>query len=298
MLVSTIWAALRRRPFSVLYTLFLVIVYAALLRVPIALSVLLWGVGSLLVLGVWLLVEPFALDRLGCHIPTRGEQARLDSSIRRFNIAVRVADDPAPWVGSGLRTVVVSQGALDLLEDRGLVGLLGQATTEQLAAGLAREWVVWLGNAPLLAAWWMTRCLERIGQLLALAIGSALVLPMLVWPYGFVCWLGRALGVILVAVIGSVLLSRGAAAAGLGLLVGWALVLSLRALLAWEARRTEAEADLATVRASLGWHLHEALETLALAAPARPQGMLGLLVRPGVPLPRRAARVWQAITSS
>ena len=98
--------------------------------------------------------------------------------------------------------------------------------------------------------------------------------------------------------IGSVLLSRGAAAAGLGLLLGWSVVLSLRALLAWEARRMEAEADLATVRASLGWHLHEALETLALAAPARPRGVLGFLVRPGTPLPKRAARVWQAITSS
>ena len=123
-----------------------------------------------------------------------------------------------------------------------------------------RECVVWLGNAPLLAAWCVTRCLGRIGQLLALAIGSALVLPILFWPNGFVRWFGRVLGVVLVGLIGSVLLSRGAAAAGLGLLVGWALVLSLQALLAWESQRTEAESDLATVRASLGWHLLDGLE--------------------------------------
>ena len=135
MLVSMIWAALRRRPFSVLYTFVLVVIYAALLRVPVIPTVLLWGMTSLLVLGLGLLVEPFVLDRLGCHIPTRGEQERLDSSIRRFNIAVRVANDPSPWVGSGLRTVVVSRGALELLEDRGLVGLLAQATEQQQATG-------------------------------------------------------------------------------------------------------------------------------------------------------------------
>jgi hypothetical protein len=293
-----VWAALRRRPFSVLYTFVLVVIYAALLRVPVIPSVLLWGMTSVLVLGLGLLVEPFVLDQLGCHTPTRGEQERLDASIRRFNIAVRVADDPVPWVGSGLRTIVVSRGVLELLEDRGLVGLLAQAATQHQAGGLVRECVVWLGNVPLLAAWSVTRCLGRIGQLLAVILGGALVLPMLLWPSGFVRWVGRVLGVVLVGLIGSVLLSRGAAALGLGLLLGWALMLSLRALLAWESRKTEAEADLATVQASLGWHLHEALETLDSAGPAKPRGLLGLLVRPGTPLPKRQAYVWRAITSS
>ena len=49
MLVLMMWAALRRRPFSVLYTLFLVVIYAALLRVPIALSVLL----VLVIAAIW-----------------------------------------------------------------------------------------------------------------------------------------------------------------------------------------------------------------------------------------------------
>src|SRR5262249_21544261 len=140
MVVSIAWAALRRRSFSVFCTLFLVVVSATLARASVILALGLWVVGSLLALELWLLFERALLERLGCRAPTRDEQPHFAAAQNRFAIVVRVVDDPAPWVASAVRTVLVSRGALDLIEDRGLIGVLGHAAIQQRDAWLVGAW--------------------------------------------------------------------------------------------------------------------------------------------------------------
>src|SRR5215216_1179414 len=125
MLIALVWAALRRRPFSVLCTLLLVIAWASLLGVPTPAAVLGWVLATLLLLELSLVLEPFLLERIGCRQPIPSELERIAAATQRFTLTVRIADDPSPWVGGALRTVVVSRGGLHLLTEAGLYGLLG-----------------------------------------------------------------------------------------------------------------------------------------------------------------------------
>jgi hypothetical protein len=157
--------------------------------------------------------------------------------------------------------------------------------------------MVWLGNLPLVAGRVVAGWLVQLGRLLALVVGSSLVVPILIWPTGFIRWAGRLFGAIGVVLVGSALVSSGLAATGLGLLLGWPLGRGLRALLAWESRRAEHLADQATIDAGLGWQLLEALETLAFAESlAPPDGLLGVFCRRASPLNVRADRVWRAVS--
>ena len=91
-------------------------------------------------------------------------------------------------------------------------------------------------------------------------------------------------------------LSGGLAALGLGMLLGWALVAGLRALLGWESRRAEADADRAIVQAGLGPQLLEALETLAWLNPPPPDGWRRVLLRAGAPVHKRIERLSHALS--
>lgn len=291
MLVAIAWAALRRRPFSVFVTLFLLITSAALLRVPVPIALLTWVLGSLLILEVLLILEPFILELLGCPRPTGLEAERLASTLRRHELAVRIANDRATWVVGALRTVVVSRGALDALEDGYLAAFLTQAAFRQRAPGLLREIVVWLGNTPLLLAWCMSGWIVELGKVVAIVIGNALVVPLVLWPKGFVPNVGRVLGVTFVAMLGAMLISGGLAAPGLGLWFGWVLVRGIRALLAWESRRAEQDADLATMKAGQAWSLMHLLEFQKDIGRTEPVGLLGFLARPGSPILERLRKV-------
>src|SRR4051794_29647202 len=123
MIVSLAWAALRRRPFSVLCTLVLDLLWASLLGLSAPLALLVWLVGSFALLELWLLIEPTLLGWCGCREPNRGERDLLHSWAQRLSVSLRVCDDPTPFVASALRTVIVSSGALELFEDRALFGL-------------------------------------------------------------------------------------------------------------------------------------------------------------------------------
>ncbi|HET6317429.1 MAG TPA: hypothetical protein VFG86_13290, partial [Chloroflexota bacterium] len=182
MLIALTWAALRRRPFSLICTILLGITWSAFLRVPAPAAMCVWVLTSLFVLELWLVFEPFILERLGCRSLAPREQDRLTELMRHFNISVRIANDSSSlWVGGALRTVVVSRGAFEQLDDAALHGLVAQAALRQRSPILLREIVVWLGNAPILVAWCMGRGLALLGRLVALALGSALVLPLLLW---------------------------------------------------------------------------------------------------------------------
>jgi len=294
---SIVWAALRRRPFSFLVTLCLCTVTAALVGEPVPIALATWFVCGMLVVDAWLLIEPIVLQRCGCRRPRLSEQERLASALQRDPLEVLVAADRTPWIGCGLRTTIVSEAALDALDDQALTALLTQAAAKQRQWCLAREAFVWLGNVPLVGIWLVDRGIHALGRLLALAIGSSLIVPLLLWPNGFVTWGGRLFGVALGGLLGLIFLSGGLAALGLGLLVGTPLVVGVRALVAWEARRAEAEADRATLNAGLGQQLRDALETLAGLESPRPSGWLRVFVRAGAPLDRRIARLEHALSA-
>jgi hypothetical protein len=186
---------------------------------------------------------------------------------------------------------------LELLDERALSGLLNQAAAPIHVADLGGVLLVWLGNVPVVAAWCVSQCIGQLGRLLGVIVGESLVLPLVVWPGGFVRWSGRVFGSAMVGLLGSMLLSSGLAAAGLGLMVAWAVVPGIQALLAWESRRIERVADQAAVDAGCGAELLEGLEFLALAEPRpRPAGLLGVLCRPGAPLSIRADRIRRALS--
>jgi hypothetical protein len=292
-------AALRLRPISFSCMALLLAASASVLGTSAPLAVLVWAVASLLSLKVCHALEPFVLRRLGCRAPDHLEWERLDPALHCANVDVVVVDAAEPWLGRGLRTVLISRALLDLLEDRALGGLLTHATQPVRSASLAGEIVVRLGNLPLLSAWWLSRSLAHLGRLLAVVMGAALVVPFLLWPNGFARWAGQLFGAAIVGLSGAALLSSGFAAPGLGLLLAWAIVPGLSALLAWETRRAEMVADDATLDAGQGWQLLEALETLIWAQSLPPPaGLLGLLCRARAPLTGRADRLWLALSQA
>jgi hypothetical protein len=299
MTLALMCSAFRRHPFSILCTALLATLSASPLEIAAPTVLLAWIAASLLVLVVWHAIEPFVLRRLGCRVPNRLELERLESVPSFGTDDFLVFDAAAPWHVRGLRSLVVSRGLFDLLEDRALVGMLSQASARVHSARLAGELVVWLGNLPLVGAWCLSGWLAQLGRLLAILVGSSLVVPLLLWPDGFIRWGGRLFGAVIVGVLGAALLSSGLAAAGLGLVLAWVVVPGLSALLRWESRRVEMAADLEMIEAGLGWQLLEALETLIWAESVpTPGGVLGLLWRTGSPLASRADRIWEALSQS
>ena len=299
MTLALISAALRRRPFTLLYAALLLAAFASLIGAAVPLTLVAWFAASIAALELWHAAEPTILWRLGCCAPTHAECERIEASLGCLHLEVLVLDSPRLWLGRGVRCLVITRAALEVLEDRALVGVLYQAAAPARCAAVAGQVVVWIGSLPILSASAASTGLALLGRLLALVVGNALVIPLLLWPEGFIRWAGRAFGTLIVGLVGSVLLSSGLAAAGAALLLAWAIVPGLRALLAWEARRTERAADQATIAAGLGWELLEGLETFALAEPlSAPSGLLGVLAPAGAPLAVRAERIRRALSAT
>jgi hypothetical protein len=286
-------AAIRRHFLSVTLAVILTIVTSSLLGVPIPLALAAWAVTGLVCLELWYVVEPLALRRLGdCRLPAAPEQQRIEAAIGRLHLHVLIADRSDFAAVRGLRCLVVGRDLLDVLEDRALGGYLLQTIQPVQAANLAGFILVWIGNLPVLAAWWATRLVGQSGRLLALAVGTSLVLPLVVCREGFLRWVGLAFTALLVGLAGVVLVSYGFAAAGLGLLLAWLLVPLIGAVLDSESRRAERSADHATVEAGFGPRLLEAVDFLVLAEVRRPTtGLLTLLCLPGEATVERSRRL-------
>ncbi|MBV9174348.1 MAG: hypothetical protein JOZ81_30170 [Chloroflexi bacterium] len=299
MFLSTLWAALRRRPFSFGSTLVLLVVFSSLMGAAAPVAVLLWIGLALLGLEVWFVVEPVALRRLGARKPNQAEWTRLQGAVQTCGCRLLILDQPEPWLFPTLRHVVVSRGMLDFVEDRGVFGLVAQATEQQRLAAVVGVPIVWLGNLELVAAYVISCCAVRLGELVASVMGYSLVLPGLLFPNAFRRYGGLLLGTVLLGLIGATLITDSLPGAGLALLVGWAVVRAVDAVLAWESRRLEAVADEATVAAGLGSHLREALETLGWADELpRARGLLGVLQQPGASVAARLERVERLLAGS
>jgi hypothetical protein len=265
---------------------------AALCDVPVPLALAAWLVIGLCGVRAWSAIERTILIWQGARPPSRLERERLAAVGTGTPDQLLVLDAGEPFLVHGYRHVIITRALLDVLDDRALLGLLTQAAQPAWSVSVAGEVMVWLAVLPLVGAWLINGWLSLLGRALAVVIGWSLVLPMLLWPVGFVSWVGRALGALLAMLLGVVLVSSGLSAAGCALILTWAVVPGLHALLAWEWRRTERLADRATMDAGLGRHLLEALELLAwMDAVPRPPRFLGLLVRQGDPVWQRSDRL-------
>ena len=298
MTLALICLVFRRHPFSCIATAAAVIASAALLQLPLQLLLVAWGASAVVVFEVWYAVEPFVFRRFGFRTPSCLESDRLKAALGCQPLELLVADSDHPRLARGVRTLAVSRVLLDILEDPGLAGLLAPSAAPALRANLAAELIVWLGNLPLLTAWWLTRLLGQVGRLLAVILGEALNVPLILWPHGFIRWAGRLFGALIAGLLGSALLSSGLAGPGLGLLVAWLLVPALRALVDWEHRRNQWAADQEAVANGLGAGLLEALDLLAVAEPlGEPEGLFGIACRADPTFISRADRVRRRIST-
>jgi Zn-dependent protease with chaperone function len=301
--VALLWAALRRHPFSFSVSLVLGAAWTSILGTPVPIAALLWVGFALLALETWYALEPLALLQLGCREPSNIEVTRIQPALCRLShlrLRVRVADLPEPWAEPALRSIVVTRGLLDLLEDRPLMAVLAQAAIEQRHARLVGAPLVWLACLPFVAGMSIERALMQVGRLLADVIGRALIVPALLWWSGFRRWLGTIIGCALVALVGSALISVGLPAFGLALLLGWLVARAVSSLVGWETRRAEFRADAQTIDEGLGPDLLDALESLEEADRPKSSAGVGLtsLLRGGAPHRDRARRLRRLLYGS
>lgn len=252
MFMSLVVTGLGLHARSALLALVLVTFGGLLAGLPIWLPGLTWTVLALGGLELWYLLEPAGLRLRGVR-PATDEERVLVGSAR----AVYVREDDGLTLTAGLRSLVVSRGALEVWEPHCLQALAVQAE----AAAEPGRFLVTLGAAPILGLGWAGAAVTRAGDLLAAAAASALVVPLWVWGAGFVRVTGPVFGAMLVTILGCLLIASGMSALGVGLLTGWAVALGLRRLLAWETARVENMADRLTVASGYGPALLEALET-------------------------------------
>src|ERR1051326_3860619 len=91
-----------------------------------------------------------------------------------MHLEVLIADRTDFTAMRGLRCLAIGRDLMDILEDRALSGFLTQVAAPVQSANLAGFLLVWLGNLPVLAAWWATRLVGQLARLLALAVGASL----------------------------------------------------------------------------------------------------------------------------
>lgn len=243
------------------------------------------------ILAVRSLIERLVLHQAGCRTPNRLESERLSVHPVLAAAPVMVHDSGRPWLVHCPDRIVLSVALLDVLEDRALLGFLAQASYPGYRAAVIGEAIVWSCIWPLALGRVLTSMASVGGRVLAMPVGFALILPMIVWRDGFVLWAGRALAPV---VLGWIILML--AAGGYPGLAGAALLAAvmyplLQAILRWEWRQVEKAADRATIDQGLGSHLLDAIETLTWVKPVPPRGILGLLFHTGTPARTRADRV-------
>jgi hypothetical protein len=183
--------------------------------------------------------------------PATAEEQLLIGSDR----PVYVREEDALQVTAGLRTLVVSGGALEVWEPHCLQALAVQAE----AAAEPGRFLVILGAVPILGAGRVCRAVMRLGDLLAVSAASALVVP-LAFGEGFVRLAGPVFGAMLVTILGCLMIASGLTVWGVGLLMGWGVARVLDKLLDWETERVEVAADRRAVELGYGPALLEALE--------------------------------------
>jgi hypothetical protein len=234
----------------------------------------------------------------GCRTLSARERETLKTALEGLGDEPRIVDQAEPWVVRGLRTTVIGSGLIDLLDDRSLRSVLVQASLLDRSA-VAAELVVWLAILPLKAAWHVNGWIGQLGRLLAVVVGTTLVVPMVIWRTGYARWAGRLFAAMLGGMLSTLMLTSGMTLLAALLMTSWVIVPAMRAVLAWEWRRVERRADEAVMRMGLGWELVGALEELLWLEPQPvPPGLVDLFYRVGLPVRERLDRVWLALSET
>jgi Zn-dependent protease with chaperone function len=263
---SLLWAALRGHRSSLVLAFILFVGWTGALRLSPSVVAAVMATA----LGGWWIFEAPVLRAWGARQPSTCEQMRLNGV--RWRILVR--DDPTVTVGSGLRTLRIATGALEIFDDDQINALLMHQSARIAAGDAIGTALAWLGALPFALGWYVTRGILALGRLLAASCATALVVPAIVCPTWWTTWVGRVFGAWLTLILGLWLMDIGIQTqggtwltAGLALLSGWFVTPLLVGLVARDARRAELAADRAVVEAGLADPLRSALELLAAVEP-------------------------------
>jgi hypothetical protein len=252
MIALMLLAAVRGHLASVAFTLVVLTVGGRLAGLPAWVPALGWAVAAVAALEGWYVLEPLAQRLRGARPATVDERQALGEP----RLAVYVTEADAFGFDAGLRSLRVSRGALEIGEPPCLAALALHAERSVDGGRL----VVEVGLAPLLGLAWLAAAIGRLGALLALAVGSALVVPFWMWGDGVVRVGGRLLGALLVLMLSCLLIASGFSIGGLGLLVGPGLSWIARRLLSWEAEQLARRVDRELAATGYGAALLGALE--------------------------------------
>jgi len=274
MLILSLIRAGRRRSASLGLSLLALAGASAIAGWPVWVPLIGWLFGSLVLVSVWWLLERPILKLWGYRAPTVEEAARLQPGLDAIQAVLAIPTRPhlvidecaTVAVSAGLRTLIVSRGALEVLEDPQLAGLLAHEFGHLEACEAPADALVWLASTPVVLAWWAAEMLSKAAGVVAFGVAAALVLPLFLWPAWFTRIVRVGLSIVMITIASLLLMAtgletgeRGLVAWGLGVMAAPALVPLTKLVLAWEHRSGERRADLRAVEAELGRQLLEAL---------------------------------------
>ena len=207
--VRIVLVALRQRAASVFVSVLLVCLQSGLFGLPVWQGLVGWFSLWVLALVGWYVGEDWLLALAGCRPPTPPEHDRLVAMYPHTHLRLRIDEDDATWVEAGLRTLLVSRGALEVLDDLELAGMLAQAEGRAKAATAAGQLLAWIGAAPLSTLQLAGRFVGQLGRVVAMELGALLVVPLIVWPDGFVRIAGAVFGALFVLIASCILAAGG-----------------------------------------------------------------------------------------
>jgi Zn-dependent protease with chaperone function len=279
MLLSLCWSAVRGYRLSMLASASFLLAFSTIAGLPPWLPLVAWLASAIVLSAAWWVLEPSLLRLSGARRPGDREQETLTLPNQLPNPSAPilfVRDDPTIDIRAGLRSIVVTRGLLEVLDQQQLGALVAHATAHIRAGDALGPVLVWLGALPMVALWCVTRGITHVSRLLAYLVGIALIVPALLFPVWFRTWFGGLLAAWITMIVGLWLVAVGLdgangtfTAVGAGLLVAWLVVPGLRALAARDARRREPVADHVAIEAGLDEALESALEVIAIVEPSQ-----------------------------
>jgi hypothetical protein len=274
MLLSLCWSATRGYRLSILASASLLVLLSVLAGVSPTFPLVIWLGNAIVGAAVWWTLEPSLWRLFGARAPS----ARELQTTSLPNTTLLVREDASVDVRLGLRSIVVTRGLLEVLDQHQLEALLAQASVRVRMGDALGPAMVWLAALPVLALWCVTWAIGHLSKLLAWYVALALVVPALLFPIWFRTWFGRLLAVFVTAVLGLWLIAAGLDSAsealiacGFGLLTAQFVVPCLKALVTRDADRCQALAASVGAASGLGDALESAFAVLADLEPDGPR---------------------------
>ena len=190
------------RPASLGCALVLACATALLASVDMPTTILVWAVTSVIALGVWRKTERLVLRAVGCRpLSARGTRTfsgGLDTGSPTKMLIVDLADHRLCTVSDRSSLVLACSMCSTNADSTGCSRIPARLEP----ATVAGELVVSIGMLPLHIGWYVNSLIGALGRLLALAIGMSLVVPLVIWPHGYLRWGGRLFGSMIGGMLG------------------------------------------------------------------------------------------------